>query len=61
MLSISEKEELDILRASAAKFMTSPLERSCFELESVLEKQHVGPLLRLIIKVVLLLREEIRK
>ena len=61
MLTCSEQEELEVLRASAAKFMTDPLERGCFELSCALEKQHIGPLMRLVIKVLLLLKEEIRK
>ena len=61
MLTQSEQEELEMLRASAARFMTNPLDRGIFELEAVLEKQHVGPLMRLVIRVVLLIREEIRK
>ena len=59
MLSPSEKEELEALRQSAYKFMTDPLERSCFELQSVLERQQVGPIIRLMCKVILLLKERI--
>jgi len=38
MLTLSEKEELEQLRRSASKFMTDPLERAFFELQSVLER-----------------------
>lgn len=40
MMTEDEKKELELLRASAAKFMTSPLDRAFFELESVLENAH---------------------
>ncbi len=36
-LTVDEKDELEHLRRSAALFMTSPLDRSFFELESLLE------------------------
>ncbi len=60
-LSVNEREELEMLRASAARFMTDPLERAAFDLENVLDRQQVGPIIQLIIKVVLLLKQEIRK
>ena len=60
-LSVNEREELELLRASAARFMTDPLERGCFELQNVLDRQQVGPIIQLIIKVVLLLSREVRR
>ena len=38
MLTPTEREELEMLRQSAAKFMTSSLDRAFFELDSVLER-----------------------
>ena len=60
-MTSDEKEELEMLRACAARWMTSPLDRGCFELESIIERQQLGPVIRLMIKVILLLRQEIRK
>lgn len=37
-LTPTEREELEMLRGSAYKFMTSPLERAFFELEKILER-----------------------
>ncbi len=59
MISHDEKEELEMLRASAARFMTDPLERACFRLEGILERQHVGVIVRLIAEIVLLLKGRI--
>ena len=39
-LSASEKEELELLRCSAARFMTDPLERAFFKLDSILNNPH---------------------
>lgn len=61
MMSASDEEELQMLRASAAKWMTDPLERACFELEGILEKQHVGPVVGLMGRILLLLKDEVRK
>jgi hypothetical protein len=36
-LSVSEKEELESLRQSARLWITDPLERAFFELDSILE------------------------
>jgi len=38
MLTPSEKEELEQLRKSAAKFMTDPLDKVFFELQTILER-----------------------
>ena len=38
MLTPTEQEELEMLRRSAARFMTSDLEKSFFALESILER-----------------------
>ncbi len=38
MLNLSEKEELELLRASAANFITDPLERAFFDLEKILQR-----------------------
>lgn len=40
MLTASEKEELDQLRCSAARFMTDPLEKAFFKLDSLLNSPH---------------------
>lgn len=69
MLSKSEREELDQLRASAAKFMTSPLERVFFQLESLLERSPSDRIdsimpsnhFYLLAKAVLLLKQELIK
>ena len=37
MLSPSEQEELELLRKSAMRFMTDPLEKAFFVLESLLD------------------------
>jgi hypothetical protein len=37
---MSEKEELELLRGSAARFMTDPLERAFFKLQSIIENPH---------------------
>jgi hypothetical protein len=39
-LSISEREELELLRKSAHRWVSDPLERVCFELESILNNPH---------------------
>lgn len=39
-LTASERDELDQLRRSAARFMTCPLERAFFQLDSILENPH---------------------
>lgn len=38
MLTSTEKEELEQLRKSAAKFMTDPLDKAFFALEILLER-----------------------
>lgn len=38
MLTPHEKEELEQLRKSAAKFMTDPLDKVFFELQNLLER-----------------------
>ena len=38
MLTPNEKEELEQLRKSAAKFMTDPLDKAFFELQTILER-----------------------
>ena len=38
-LTVTEKEELEQLRKSAAKFMTDPLEKAFFRLESLMEQE----------------------
>jgi len=38
-LTLSEREELEGLRRSAAKFMTSPLDKAFFRLESLIEQE----------------------
>ena len=37
-LTTTEREELEMLRRSAAKFMTSSLDKAFFELESILDR-----------------------
>lgn len=37
-LSAGEREELEQLRKSAAKFMTSPLDKAFFALESLIDR-----------------------
>ena len=39
-LTASERDELEHLRRSAAKFMTCPLERAFFKLDSILDNPH---------------------
>ena len=66
-LNRSDQEELEMLRASAAKFMTSPLDRACFELERMLEEPYSNRLdsilptsaFRLLAKTILLLKEQL--
>ncbi len=60
-LSVTEQEELEVLRAAAGRFMTNPLDRGCYDLESMLDRQQLGPVIKLIIKVLLLMRLELRK
>ena len=60
-LSASEREELEVLRASAGRFMTNQLDRGCYDLEVILDRQQLGPVIKLIIKVLLLMRLELRK
>ena len=60
-LSVSEQDELEVLRAAAGRFMTNPLDRGCYDLEIILERQQLGPVIKLIIKVLLLMHLEIRK
>lgn len=38
MLTKNEKEELEQLRRSAARFMTDPLERAFFDLQAIIER-----------------------
>lgn len=40
MLTCDEKQELELLRRSAALFIKSPLEKAFFELESIVNNQH---------------------
>lgn len=69
MLQPNEREELEMLRRSAAKFITNPLEKVFFELESILERDaphRVDAIMptsafRVLAKAVILLREEVRK
>ena len=66
-LSTNDQEELEMLRASAAKFMTNPLDRACFELERMLEAPCSHKLdsilptsaFKLLAKTVLLLKEQL--
>ncbi len=37
-MTADEREELELLRKSAARFICDPLERAFFELESMLER-----------------------
>ena len=43
-LTVSEKEELELLRMSAARFMTSPLEKAFFSLQCIIDKPHCNRL-----------------
>lgn len=38
MSNLSEQEELEMLRRSAAKFITDPLEKAFFTLETLMER-----------------------
>lgn len=61
MLSDTEREELEFLRKSAAKFMTNPLDRACFQLEGLLELSdahiYTPRAFRMLIKAFLLHRD----
>ena len=69
MLSASERDELNQLRKSAHRFMTSPLEQACFELQSILDRSESTRLdsimpqsaFRVLAKAVLLIKQEINK
>lgn len=61
MLSTTEREELEMLRRSAAMFMTDHLDKACFQLEGILERNHVNPTIRLMANIILLMKNEIRK
>lgn len=69
MLTNSEREELDVLRRSAAKFITNPLDKVFFELECLLERDAPNRIdaimptsaFRTLAKAVILLRQEITK
>lgn len=37
-MTLNDKEELEMLRASAVRFMTDPLEKAFFRLENLAEK-----------------------
>ncbi len=39
-LTVNERDELESLRRSAALFMTCPLERAFFRLDSILDSPH---------------------
>lgn len=67
-LTATEKEELDQLRKSAAKFITSSLDRTFFQLEQLLEQPYSARVdsimptsaFRLLAKAVILLKEEMK-
>ena len=69
MLQPNEREELEMLRRSAAKFITNPLEKVFFELECILERDAPNRIdaimptsaFRVLAKAVILLREEVKK
>jgi len=68
-LSKSDQQELEQLRKSAAKFMTSPLERVFFELEGLLEQPYSARVdsimptsaFRVLAKALILLKQELIK
>ena len=68
-LSATEREELEMLRRSAAKFITNPLDKVFFELESILERDAPNRIdaimptsaFRVLAKAVILLREEMNR
>lgn len=68
-LNLTEREELEMLRKSAAKFMTSPLDRAFFELESILERDMPNRIdsimptsaFRILAKAVIELKKELMK
>ena len=69
MLTPTEQEELEMLRRSAAKFMTSDLDRAFFALESVLDRDRPHRLdsvmptsaFKILARAVLELKKEILK
>ena len=69
MLTINEREELEMLRRSAAKFITNPLDKVFFELQCILERDapnRVDAIMptaafRVLAKAVILLREEVNR
>ena len=69
VLTTNEREELEMLRRSAAKFITNPLEKVFFELECILERDAPNRIdaimptsaFRVLAKAVILLREEVKK
>lgn len=69
MLTPTEQEELEMLRRSAAKFMTSELDKAFFALESVLERDRPHRLdavmptsaFRVLARAVIELKKEILK
>jgi len=68
-MTASDQEELEQLRKSAAKFMTSPLERVFFELDSLLEQPYSARVdsimptsaFRVLAKALILLKQELIK
>lgn len=68
-LSPTEREELEVLRRSAAKFITNPLDKVFFELECILERDAPNRIdaimptsaFRVLAKAVILLREEVNR
>lgn len=69
MLTLNEREELEILRRSAAKFITNPLDKVFFELECILERDAPNRIdaimptaaFRVLAKAVMLLKDEVIK
>jgi len=69
VMTASDQEELEQLRKSAAKFMTSPLERVFFELDSLLEQPYSARVdsimptsaFRVLAKALILLKQELIK
>jgi hypothetical protein len=68
-LSVSEREELELLRASAARFMTNPVDKAFFQLEAFMDKPHSNGLdsilptsaFHLLAKALIALKEELVK
>lgn len=69
MLNTTEREELELLRRAAARFINSPLDKIFFELEGLLERDHTNRIdaimptsaFRILAKAVIELKRELIK